>query len=155
MPKTTNPGQLTKLLSSAMLSAFLSDLGRVTLTGLTESECDANKNWLDAIADAVTGIPEPEGPGKRILDRCWEIRKVYDQWNFPEHSPQVRAELRRKLQDKVNKLATAYGKRTELLEENLDIVVYRNFYDATAELTRKLPDKLVWMTKSLGKFPHL
>jgi hypothetical protein len=155
MPKTKNPGQLTKLFSSAMFTAFLSDLGRVTLTGLTESECDANKAWLDAVADAVTGIPESEGPGKRILDRCWDIKKVYDQWNFPEHSPGIRAELRKKLQDKVNKLSSAYAKRTKLLEENLDVLVYRNFYDATAELTRRLPDKLVGMTRNLAKFPHL
>ena len=154
MPKTRNPGLLTKLLSSAIFSAFLSDLGKLTATGLTDPECQKNKDWLDGIADAVASIPEPE-TGKRILDRCWEIKKVYDHWNYPEHRPEVRAELRRKLQDKVSKLSSTFARRTALLEENLDILVYRKFYDATEELVKQLPDKLTEMRKTLSRFPHM
>jgi hypothetical protein len=154
VPKTTNPGLLTKLLSSAMFSAFLSDLGKLTATGLTKPECDRNKDWLDGIADAVAAIPEPE-TGKRILDRCWEIKEVYDHWNYPEHQPAVRAELRKKLQDKVSKLSTTFAKRTELLEKNLDMLVYRKYYDVTEELVEALPDKLTEMRKTLSRFPHM
>jgi hypothetical protein len=156
MPKTTNPGLLLKQISSAVFSAFLSDLGRVTQTGLTEKECDANKDWLDAIADTVAVIPElDDAVGKRILDRVREIKKVYDHWNFPQHSPTVRAEARRKLQDKVSSLAATYGKRTVLLELNLDKLVYRKFHAATSELVDKLPDKLPEVRRTLARFPHL
>jgi hypothetical protein len=156
MPKTTNPGHLLKQISSAIFSAFLSDLGRVTQSGLTEEECDANKQWLDAIADTVAVIPEPDDPtGKRILDRVRDIKKVYDHWNFPEHSPTARAEARRKLQDKVSNLSAAYGKRTVLLEKKLDRLVYRKFYSATSELVGKVPNKLAEMGRTLARFPHL
>lgn len=154
MPKTKNPGHLTKLLSSAIFSAFLSDLGKLTATGLTLPECQKNKDWLDGIADAVAGIPEPE-TGKRILDRCWEIKEVYDDWNFPEHRPEVRADLRKKLQDKVSKLSSTFAKRTALIEGNLDLIVYRKFYDATEELVKQMPDKLTEMRRSLYRFPHM
>lgn len=154
MPKTRNPGHLTKLLSSAVFSAFLSDLRKLTATGLTDPECQNNKDWLDGIADAVATIPEAE-TGKRILDRCWEIKEVYDHWNYPEHRPEVRAELRKKLQDKVSKLSSTFAKRTALVEENLDLLVYRNFYDVTEELVKRMPEKLTEMRKTLSRFPHM
>jgi hypothetical protein len=155
MPKTRNPGLLTKLLSSAIFSAFLSDLGKLTNTGLTDKECQNNKDWLDGLADAAAGIPEPETGGKRILDRCWEIKEVYDHWNHPEHRPEIRAELRKKLQDKVSKLSYSFARRTSFFEENFDLLVYRKFYDATEELVNKMPDKLAEVRRSLYRFPHM
>ena len=154
MPKTTNPGHLTKLLSSAIFSAFLSDLGELTQTGLREAECNFNKEWLDAIGDAVATIPDPATGGKRILDRIREIKTVYDHWNFPEHSPEVRAETRRKLQDKVLKLASTYAKQTSQLEEDLDGIAYQRFYASTAQLLEKLPSKLKNMRLTLAKYPR-
>jgi hypothetical protein len=155
MPKTTNPGHLTKLLSSAIFSAFLSDLGELTASGLKDEECNANKEWLDAIGDAVATIPTPVRGGKTILQRTREIKTLYDHWNFPEHNPEIRAETRRKLQDRVSKLAGTYGKQTAQLEKDLDTIVYQRFYASTQQLVSKLPSKLRHMRTTLARYPHL
>jgi hypothetical protein len=157
MPKTTNPGHITKLLSSAIFSAFLSDLQRLTDSGLKKPECDANKEWLNDITNAAAALPESNPPAKTILDRCNEIYDVYDKWNYPERSPAARDDLRRKLQYKVQNLATAYGQRIERFEADLDLEVYRNFYDATERLlnNKLVSDKLAFTRRALARFPHL
>jgi hypothetical protein len=155
MPKTTNPGHLTKLLSSAIFSAFLSDLGELTASGLKDDECDANKEWLDAIGDAVAAIPAPVRGGTTILKRIREIKTVYDHWNFPQHKPEVRAETRRKLQDKVTKLADTYRRQTAQLEKDVDTIVYQQFHASTLQLVSKLPTKLRHMRTTLARYPHL
>jgi hypothetical protein len=155
MPKTQKPAHLTKLLSSALFSGFLSDLGELTKTGLTEDECNANKAWIKSIADAVTGMPEPLSPGKTILDRCNDIYKVYDIWNYPEKDPVHREMLRDKLRNSVRDLSLAYGKRIKFLEPLLDKVVYRGIYSATQVMLDKMPNKMRYVRRALSDFPVL
>jgi len=153
MPKTTNPGHLTKNFAGHVFSAFARDLVKHVERGLTLEQCNANKQWLREIAAAASGLPDSELWGKKIYERCDAVTNEYEQWNSPEGNPASRDKYLGRIKRKINKLAGTYRKRTALLQEKADIKVYLAFYEATEKLVNTVPDLLGEIAKTIVKYP--
>lgn len=155
MPKTRNPGLLTKNLSGHIFGAFAVDLVRYLDAGLTDAQCNANKVWLQQIAAAAASLPDSGLFGKKIFQYCDAVTEEYDHWNSPGGTPDVRRKYHQRIKKKINKLSGAYRRRTALLEKDADISVYLAFYAATEQLIRALPDLVTTVAKTLSKYPKV
>jgi hypothetical protein len=155
MPKSRNPGLLTKNLSGQIFGAFAVDLVAHLDKGLTDAQCNANQLWLQQIATAASTLPDSGLFGKKIYQRCDAVASEYDNWNSPAGTAENRRKYHQRIKKKINKLSGAYRRRTALLEREADIAVYLAFYSATEQLVRALPDLVTTVAKTLSKFPKL
>ncbi len=153
MSRTSNPGLLTKNFSGNVFGAFATDLVQHIESGLSDEQCEANKIWLQEVAAAAAALPDGNIFGKKIYERCDAVFNEYDRWNSPKGTPDIRKKYHQRIKDKVNKLSTAYRRRTALLEKEADIKVYLAFYDATEKLVLALPNALEAVSKVLIKYP--
>lgn len=138
MPRTDNPGHLAKLFSSAVFSAFLSDLDRWEADGLRPELHAAVSRWLAELTDVAASIPDGNLIGRKVHERCDDLARAYREWHESGDEGR-RSRKRRKLRKRINALATAYRVRAKLLEDEVDLRVLRAMYEATARLLLIVP----------------
>jgi hypothetical protein len=153
MPRTSNPGHLTKHFNTQICEAFSMDLGRYIEKGFPDNESEANRQWLRDITAAAAAIPDAELRGKRVQQRCEAIAETYDRWNARDGTPELRARHHRRIRRKVDKLAYTYRRRTALLEQKADPAIYRAFYEATEKLLQATPTVWSAVPQTFAKYP--
>ncbi|MEN3294428.1 MAG: hypothetical protein V7642_3681 [Burkholderiales bacterium] len=153
MPRTSNPGHLTKHFNTQIFEAFTADLGKYIDQGLPDAATETNRQWLQDMTAAASMIPDAELRGKRIQQRCEAVAAEFDQWNARNGTRENRAAHQRRMRRSVDKVARSYRRRTELLEEKTDPRVYLAFYQATEKLVRALPDTYSEVPERFAKYP--
>jgi hypothetical protein len=153
MPRTHNPGHLTKHFNTQICEAFAIDLGKYIEQGFPDKEDEASRQWLRDIAAAASTIPDGELRGKRIKERCDAIAAEYDGWNSRNGTREIRARHHRRIRRKVDRLADTYRHRTALLEKKADPAMYRAFYEATEKLVSTLSNTLSAVPQTFAKYP--
>lgn len=153
MPRTANPGHLTKHFNTQIFEAFAHDLGKYNDQGLPDAAADTNKQWLHDMAAAASMIPDGELRGKRIQQRCEAFAAEYEEWNARNATQENRSIHYRRLRRKADKVARTYRHRTALLEKKTDPAIYQAFYQATEKLVNALPDTYSEVPETFGKYP--
>ncbi|HYI10930.1 MAG TPA: hypothetical protein VEK57_17875 [Thermoanaerobaculia bacterium] len=152
MPKTENPGDLTKLLMTQALSGFVVDLGRRTQAGVSRAERDVTKQWLEDMVAAASVLPDAGLFGKKIYERWRALADAYDQWGSGAATETDRRTSRDRVYKKVNDLTSAVARRTELMRQQADIRMYAAFYVATEKAITAIPNMLQSVAEALSGF---
>ena len=158
MPRhTTNPGLLAKNFSSAYMRGFLNDVSRAEDYGHSRTCQQRVAAWLKELSNgAAVSIPD-----ERLLvywtvhERIDHVREAYLAWAEIPRNQEYSEKRRRaweRLRKKVAKLTSAYRVHTRLLELQVDVDLYRTYYDATCRLVHGVPQALDGTSWALRRF---
>lgn len=141
---------------SDALGSLLDDLVVLEDYGLNETLCKKVRMALARITNAATELPDNAWWKRQIWKELQSFETIYEQWNNidgeGEEKRKARKEKLRQLRKKRNKIATKIRKNQFIIQNELDLKLVRDGYEALGDLSRALPDLFKNLAAAVGRF---
>lgn len=124
--------------------------------GLEEGKCAIVRAALKRFTNAATAIPDDSWWKRQIWRELQDFEEIYVQWNdvngtLPENIRERNVRLKA-LRKKRNTIATKIRKNQYIIQNELDLQLVRDGYEALGDLTRALPDIFRNLAAAIARF---
>lgn len=141
---------------SDALVSLLDDLVALEDVGLEEPLCKKVKNALARVTNAATALPDNAWWKRQVWKELQDFGIIYEEWNgidgLGKEKQEAREKKLRKLREKRNKIATKIRKNQFILQNELDLKLVRDGYEALGDLAKALPDLFKNLAAAVGRF---
>ncbi len=141
---------------SDALGSLLDDLVVLEDLGLDEALCKKVRMALARITNAATELPDDAWWKRQIWKELQSFETIYEQWNNIDGEGKDKREARkeklRQLRKRRNKIATKIRKNQYILQNELDLKLVRDGYEALGDLSKALPEIFKNLAAAVGRF---
>ncbi|MFL6263238.1 MAG: hypothetical protein ACJ76Y_26375 [Thermoanaerobaculia bacterium] len=140
---------------SDALGSLLDDLVVLEDYGLDEELCKKVRRALARITNAATELPDDAWWKRQIWKELQSFETIYEQWNNidgGEEKREARKDKLRQLRKRRNKIATKIRKNQYIIQNELDLKLVRDGYEALGDLSKALPDLFKNLAAAIGRF---
>jgi hypothetical protein len=143
-------------LRSDALAALLDDLVLLESSGLDEQHCRAVRRSLARFTNAATSIPDGSWWKRQIWQELQDFEVIYEQWNnvpgTDSYCIDERAKKLKQLRKKRNKIATKIRNNQYILQNELDLKLVHDSYEALGDLVKALPSIFKNLAAAVNRF---
>lgn len=141
---------------SDALVELLNDLVDLERVGLEEKYCSHVKTALARVVNAATSVPDGSWWRGSIWAELQQFEDIYATWNSHEGTDPEIIERRRKelkkLRKRRNRISRKIRQNQYILENELDLQLIRDTYDAMGGLAKALPDMFKHLAEAVARF---
>lgn len=142
---------------STVLPAIISDLEKRESIGLLDVECTLVQNSLNNVVETIDKTADGGFLKSLIYNEMNEFKKIYIEWNGPNNSDPDCKPKRIKSLAKLKKQKDAIIRKirenqSELVNEKLDKILVKSFYQSFDNLTDQLPEIFSNVSQAINKF---
>lgn len=138
------------------LSNLLDDLVDVQSTGLEKVQCEAVVGAISKMANRAAAVPDQFFIRRSILPEIEAFLELYREWNSLEGPSPEAVEHRRRvlkaLRGARHAIATRIRINRYILQQELDLALVDDFYEALGGLARSFPDLFQNVGRGIAKY---
>jgi hypothetical protein len=138
------------------LVQLLNDLVVAEKKGLNRKQCDLVKEAMAQMVNAATAIPDGSFFTRPIWQDIKKFEDTYWSWNDHKVEDYYAVEHRRKELERLRKIRHKIAKRARknlaVLDQELDIQLVKNVYEALGNLVTAAPDIFKNIARAIERF---